>query len=385
LRTPSFTYGSAGVRLVYLLTITRLDTAVIRVCTNVASIVIGGFTWIDAPGLKMGDIVERNDGTAGSCHFQVAMISGGSFDPDDVRNDKFIDAMVEIDITDGANPVTRDFRFLGTVGSVDTTSLDIVSFDLRNPFGFPRNILIRKYTAMCSADFGSFVDGNACRMPIHRPDVERSTAYALGDTARARFAGANTPEDYHNVYLEVTTAGTTASSAPSFNDTGTTTDGSVVWTARNAYERAARIASIDAANVITLDRNPDPRGTSDDTWYAPGRVLFESGYSLNRSERVGAWDGAAKQVTFYMPIGALIDVNDWVTIWPACDFTIAMCAGKYNNSFRFRGFPYSGGARFSSAPGGGVYTRLNTDSSGGSGPPISSYNAEAVECAPGVT
>jgi hypothetical protein len=41
--------------------------------------------------------------------------SGGLFDPYDIDNDLFRDALVLLEETDADNPVTRDFRFIGTV------------------------------------------------------------------------------------------------------------------------------------------------------------------------------------------------------------------------------------------------------------------------------
>jgi hypothetical protein len=66
------------------------------------------------------------------------------------------------------------------------------------------------------------------------------TAYALGDYVRVPDAG-----NYHNRMFLCTTAGTTAGSAPSYNYTvaATTTDGTAVFTAAEAWVRSGVVAT----------------------------------------------------------------------------------------------------------------------------------------------
>lgn len=378
----TFSFDVTAAHLAYLLTITRLDQTVQRVCTWPVDITISGVTWSPIAGLKIGDITTANDGTPASASFSVASASGGTFDPADIGNGKYNNARVEIDITDGMNSATKDFMFLGQIGNIDFTTTDQVSFDLRSPYGYARNIFVRIFAAMCQTDHGSTL----CNIPILRLDVARSTAYALGDTARINFDGSSTPDGYRNVYLECTTAGTTAGTAPTFDDTvgNTTTDGTVVWTTRNAFERYAQVDAITGTNKFTIKNLTEPRASASD-WFTPGRVLFQSGYSNQRSYHIAGWDPATNEVTLFMPVTDLIDADDWLNIWPGCDKTINMCVAKYANAKNFRGFPYSAGARFTSSPFGGIFVRAPSAQPGATGDANSGsgsggvYVASAVE------
>lgn len=378
----TFSFDVTTARLVHLITITRLDGTVIRLCDNASAIGIDSITWSPYPGLKLGDVTTSNDGTPASASFSCAAIAGADIDPTDIGNGKFNNATVRIEITDGNDPQGPDFLFLGKIGNIDFNTVEQVSFDLRSPYGYPRNIFVRIFAAMCQTDHGSTL----CKIPILRLDVERSTAYALGDTARVNFDISSTPDGYRNVYLECTTAGTTAGTAPTFDDTvgNTTTDGTVVWTTRNAFERSAQVDTITGTNKFTIKNLTEPRASASD-WFTPGRVLFQSGYSNQRSYHIAGWDPATNEVTLFMPVTDLIDADDWLNIWPGCDKTINMCVAKYANAKNFRGFPYSAGARFTSSPFGGIFVRAPSAQPGATGDANSGsgsggvYVASAVE------
>lgn len=343
MRTYSFDLASG--RPCLLLTITKADGAVIRVTSDAVSTVIGATTWSTVKGLKVGDLTERADGTPPSISFEVVMENGGSFDPDEIDDGKFEGATVEIDLTNGKNPTVRDFWFAGyMVGNTDYDVGMKVAFECISKFGVPRDILVRQYQLLCDADFG---DPLRCKMPVLPADVDRSEAIALGEFRRVRFTSDDDPEDYDNKYLECTTAGTTAGTAPTFNSTldGTTADGTVVWTTRNAWTRACRIAAASDTHNLILDRDPDPRATSDNTWFNPGTITFRSGWNTGRRFKILMWNGSARRITTPLPLGISVAVNDWAEIAPDCDHTLTMCDTKYGNSKNHRGFPNQAGAK----------------------------------------
>ena len=345
MRTYSFDF-TTGIP-VRLFTITRRDGEVLRLTTWTNPITIGANTWTPAKGLKLSNIAERYDGSPASCQFSAAMISGGSFDPIDVAVGRFDGATVLIEITNAASPTARDFDFFGRIGATDLTTLESVAFEARNPHAFPNYQLVETYSVMCRHMFG----GRFCRVPIMRPDVARASAYAAGAATRTRFAAANTPEDYANRYLECTVAGTTAASAPAFSSVvgATTVDGSATWTTRDAWERAARVASISNRHNIILDRLPDVRAASAG-WYAPGKVFFDSGRYKNRGGKIGVWNESTFQITLFEPLGGFVAVNDWLFIWPDCNKTLDMCVDKYANGLNYGGFPQFKGAKTAAAP-----------------------------------
>jgi hypothetical protein len=142
-----------------------------------------------------------------------------------------------------------------------------------------------------------------------------------GDRRRFRFAAGGNPSDYHNVYLEVTTAGTTGAGRPTISDTvsATSTDGSVTFTTRNAWARSFQVASLIDTRHITITVT-EPRATVT-TWYAPGRLIMRSGFCKNRVSVIDAWDGTS-QIELVEPFGNLLTVGDWGEIAPDYDQTL---------------------------------------------------------------
>lgn len=75
-------------------------------------------------------------------------------------------------------------------------------------------------------------------------------------------------------------------------------------------------------------------------WFRLGRVQFTSGANAGRSMTVKDYDGLSGRFSFARPWPADIAVGDTFTCWPGCDKTLAMCEGRYNNRWRFRGQPF---------------------------------------------
>ncbi len=341
MRLYSFDLSTANVKSVF--TVTRRDDEVRRFTDHSTAITVDGETYEVAAGLKLFDIAEHNDGTPASTQLQISCDEDGPVTPQDVADKLYESAIVDWRLVDADNPTTPDFHFHGSVRGVSKPFRGQVVFDLRNNFGFPRSNLSSVYTVMCRWPFG----GTMCGIPIMRPDMERSTAYAVGDTARFR---SPSPSSYFNTYFEVTaiTTGITASSAPSFNYTvsSTTVDGGVTWTARNAWERNCVIGTVVDRHNLTLTASPDPRAVDD--WYNPGKIMFTTGKLKNKVFRIGGWTASGFQLTTYSPTGILTEVGDEAFIWPDCDKTIAMCVNKYNNARRHGGFPNYQGANAAS-------------------------------------
>lgn len=75
-------------------------------------------------------------------------------------------------------------------------------------------------------------------------------------------------------------------------------------------------------------------------WFRLGRVQFTSGANAGRSMTVKDYDGLSGRFSFARPWPADIAVGDTFRCWAGCDKTLAMCEGRYNNRWRFRGQPF---------------------------------------------
>ena len=335
----TFALDPATATIARLITITRRDGTVLRLTPWPRSIHLGGETWLPAPGLKTFDIGERSNGEPASTQIQLSAGSGGIVAGIDIEDELYDGAEVRIFLTDADSPTEKDFEFFGRIGSWSSPAHDVVTFNVKNPFAFPRHNLVPVFSVMCRFALGD----QFCGVPIMRPEVKRSTSYALGTSVRHLTGAA--PAGYGNVYFETTTAGTTAATAPSYNYSvgATTTDGSAVFTARNAYERACEIAVVVDQHNLKLTTSPDSRAV--DNWYAPGHIQFASGRLTNRVYKIGGWRASDLQLTTYLPAGQCAAPGDTALIWNDCNKTIAQCETPFDNVRRFGGFPYYEGAK----------------------------------------
>jgi hypothetical protein len=335
----TFALDPATATIARLITITRRDGTILRLTPWPRAIHIGDEVWLPATGLKTFNIGERSNGEPASTQLQLSASSGGIVTEIDIEDELYVGADVEIFLTDADNPAAKDFEFFGRIGSWSFPAHDVCTFNLKNPLAFPRHNLVPAFSVMCRFALGD----QFCGVPIMRPEVTRSTAYALGESVRHLTGAA--PAGYGNVYFETTTAGTTAATAPSYNYSvgATTTDGSAVFTARNAYERACEIAAVVNQHNMTLTASPDPRAV--DNWYAPGKIQFASGRFKGRTYKIGGWRASDLQLTTYLPAGLCVQPGDTALIWKDCNKTIAQCEAPFDNVRRFGGFPYYEGAK----------------------------------------
>jgi hypothetical protein len=403
----TFSFPLAGARLAYLLVITRVDETVIRLTSYSRRLTISSNTFYPDPGLEIGDYTETNNGEVPNLTFKVATRDGGLFVREDIENGLFDRAQAVLYITDARNPSLDDVEVIGSLkGEVKFDLEGNAEFELLNKFNLIRDVGGHKYTIEDWAQFGDPRWNKIPNFPTVDEtsddliDVERNTALVLGERRRFRYDNDDDPSDYHNVYWEVTTAGTTGASepvGPSDTPSATVTDGSAVFTVRNAYARAFQVASIIDENHITITVT-EPRAT-DDTWFAPGVIWMRTGYMKGFLSDVDAYDQGTNQISIVMPFGNLLEVGDWGEISPGYDQTLDMAAEKYGAALtsvtepisadggpnNYRGFPHITGARFFTSqfiPGVSEDSPADADdpgAGGGEGGEGGGYEAFAVE------
>jgi hypothetical protein len=150
---------------------------------------------------------------------------------------------------------------------------------------------------------------------------------------------------YEDRIYQVTTAGTTAGSQPTYNETpaATTNDGTAVLTAVQAWSRSCIITDvIDPANYrIAVN---DVRAI--DAWFNSGVLVLESGVDRNRVIEVRTFLAAGGVIQLFLPLPLTISPGTKARIYPGCDKRIATCRDRFSNAINFRGEPYVPGQDF---------------------------------------
>ena len=151
--------------------------------------------------------------------------------------------------------------------------------------------------------------------------------------------------DLGNVYYECTVSGVTGTLRPTFDDTpgNTTVDGTVTWTAREAWTRHGVVSGVTDHAIFqgTIDESRFVDG-----WFDFGAVIFETGDNIGLGGEVkGSTDVTTGEVSIQLFKGMFfpIQVGDQFRIYAGCDKTLATCRDKFDNVINFRGEPFMPG------------------------------------------
>ena len=359
--TKSLGIGSTtGHRLLpgRVLTMTLRDGTVYRLSETQLPIVIGGNTFDPMGSLITLDAIRlTGDGTVPSTQITAAIMSSGIFTQSRIDLNKFEDAEVKIYVVartiptwnavSGWRSTAASFGtpyFVGNVAKTTKSYPQDYAMEVRGKLAKGKGVVMEHFGPTCRTDLGS----NRCKVPIYPPgfggtstvllSVQRSTAYALGQALRYNTTGGSTPAAFAEVYFEVTTAGTTSSVQPAMDTTigNTTTDGTVVVTARDSWTRWGQVTSItDSGHGIVINRDPDPRAV--DNWFNEGLIFFVSGLLNGQAEVIADWDQAGRKLTTFMNMTGKLVVGDYIEFSRGCDLKKATCVNPFNNAKNFRG------------------------------------------------
>lgn len=145
------------------------------------------------------------------------------------------------------------------------------------------------------------------------------------------------PSTLGDVYWECTNGGTTAATYPAtFSDGPTAVDGSVTWTARNAFLRAGVVTSAQNRRDFIAEI---AESRAVDAWFNGGSVVFVTGANAGVVMEVKAWTQSSGAVELFLSVPNRIDAGDEFLIYPGCDKSRISCAAIFNNIGNFFGFP----------------------------------------------
>lgn len=297
-------------------------------------IVFSGDTYIASAGFNASAI--SNDAAMSVDNLEVLGFLEGDFNEQAIRAGLFDRANVYLFLVNWADTSMGQVRLRrGWVGEVVFASQGYFKAELRGIAQALTQRIGRIYTPTCDADLGDA----RCGIPISPPIVARSTAYKVGQYVRVATAGGDGSEVYEDRIYLCTTAGTTASMAPTYNTAvnATTTDGTAVFTAKQSWTRNAVVTGVTDRKTFTISVT-DARAV--DGWFNLGVATFETGDNTGRALEVKGWAASGGHVVTYMSYGYDIQVGDKLRIYPGCDKTMRGANGcklKFDNVNNFRG------------------------------------------------
>lgn len=293
----------------------------------------GSATWTKDKSFKVSQLQDRGDGTVPDGDITAPTAISSNYDAEDVFVGTFEGMEITLYLIDYTDP--SDGSMQKGPYTVSEVIYDdrgkIASFEVRGILQRAKQITVEEYSVSCRSNLGDMRPG-FCNLPLYPDDVERSTAYEAGDFVRFATAG-----DYGNRMFECTTAGTTDSSAPSYDYTvgNPTTDGTAVFTAREAWVRSATVATRTADDDFTITVT-ESRSVND--WFANGGILkWVTGNNAGLATHVRAYTHSTKRIRLWASTRWTVQVGDTLEIMPGCDKTFAMCKDRYANSINFRG------------------------------------------------
>lgn len=318
--------------------ITRTDGLVLGFTDHDRDLVVGGTTYAAASGYGRAAIGSRADlsvddtevsGILNSSLITETDIRAGLWDGAEVR----IFVVNWADLTQGTLPLRR-----GRLGEVVSADNGGFRAELRGMAQALQQQVGELYSPECRADLGDA----RCKLPIAPPFIVRNALYQTNTFFRVITDGAavGSLREEGRIY-ECTTGGTTAATAPSFATTlgATTTDGTVVWTARQAWALGGRVqASPDRAQV--QGENLLGLGTYASGHFDAGVLTFESGANAGVSRDIVDWVQATRTAVLFLPMPYDIAPGDVFRIAPGCDKRLATCRDKFANRLNFRGEPH---------------------------------------------
>ena len=144
---------------------------------------------------------------------------------------------------------------------------------------------------------------------------------------------------WENRIYECTSAGVTAASAPTYDETigNSTSDGSATFLATEAWMRDATIAAVTDQRIFTITVS-DSRAIDD--WFNYGVAHWESGANAGLGIEVKDFTASSGEITLFMPMRRLIAAGDKLRIFPGCPRFISICKSKFDNVIQYRGFPH---------------------------------------------
>jgi hypothetical protein len=289
-------------------------------------------TWTDDKSFKGSTLKFQADGSVPDGEVTAPTAISDAYDEEDVYAGTFEGMQITLFLISFNSPSDGGMQ----LGPYEVSEINyddrgrIATFEVRGILQQAKTITVEELSVSCRSDLGDQRPG-FCNLPLYPDDVARSTAYAVGDYVRVPDSG-----DYHNRMFRCSTAGTTAGSAPSYNYTvaATTTDGTAVFTAEEAWVRSGVVATRtdDGDFTATLTES---RAVNE--WFTNGVLKWTSGLNIGTYNQVRKWTQSGSHIQLWGTARWTVAVTDTFEITPGCDKTFSICKTRFSNSINFRG------------------------------------------------
>lgn len=318
-------------KLAWLVTITREDGTSISMTSHDKDLVVDSVTYKADAGFILGTLTAGINEIISSGEIEINFSDTSDFQPADVLADLYENARVQIRVCDWSNVGLGGELFqAGYIETFEATDRNAIRFYIKGLLHKGRQLQTDIYTPVCRADLGDA----RCRLPLYPStnltDVQRSTAYAVGDYVWKSQSGA-----YDNRVYQCSVAGTTSASDVTYSRTvtDTITDGTAEFKCEESWGREATVASVtDQFNfAITVTES-----RAVDGWFALGVIVWLTGDNAGRFDQVSTWTQSGGVIKLAREARSTIQVGDTCIILPGCDKRRETCATKFKN-FRLPG------------------------------------------------
>jgi hypothetical protein len=318
--------------------VARRDGTVFGFTDHDADLVVDGVTYRARTGYRRAAIAARADLSVDDTEVE-GILDAAEIDAASLRAGLWDGAEVRILLVNWADPAQGPLRLRkGRLGEVIARDDGTFRAELRG-LAQALNVTVGElYTPECRADLGDA----RCRVPLRPPLRANSTAYALGAFVRVEtdLLAVGTYREQERIY-ECTTAGTSAASPPTFDTAlgATTADGTVVWTARQAWTLPATVESAPDLQTVVIE-NLGAAPSRPDGWFEAGAAVFETGLNAGVARDVLAWMQASRTLALFLTLPFPALPGDVLRIQPGCDKRLATCRDRFANRLNFRGEPH---------------------------------------------
>lgn len=325
--------------------------ATLRVTTAPFDVTISGNTWLAQGAVNITQVQFSGDGTASNADVRIASSSTGSIRPGMGARGLLDGLNVLVQLFDLGNPASGLYDLVpgATIGPVSEDTNGVITLAVQGRLALMGAPMCETHSVICKARLGDA----RCRVPLDVDDVARGVTYvtkasmtfATGVHWGASQAWARKLEggSYNDRVYECTTAGIThATVAPTYPTTigATVTDGSVVFTCRQALLCAATGQALDFYN-IQLDADPSwdvAVGGS----YTLGNIIPRTGDLKDTKLPIKAYDSGTLIVTLWEPYStANFPPGTVFEIRPGCDGILETCRDTFGNLDNMRAVPYA--------------------------------------------